>query len=125
MAYIERKSYIHRDLRAANVLVSESLLCKIADFGLARIIDDDMYTAKEGKAGQGAVLLLLHSQFQTPSGFNGATSNWEKMNVFPVSLSREPSKASLAWISQGREIFEGSEHRVMVDNGIEPLSEPS
>ncbi|XP_077414599.1 tyrosine-protein kinase Lyn [Vanacampus margaritifer] len=48
MSYIERKKYIHRDLRAANVLVSESLLCKIADFGLARVISDDEYTAKEG-----------------------------------------------------------------------------
>ncbi|KAM9626895.1 tyrosine-protein kinase Lyn isoform 4-T10 [Trichechus inunguis] len=48
MAYIERKNYIHRDLRAANVLVSESLMCKIADFGLARIIEDNEYTAREG-----------------------------------------------------------------------------
>ncbi|XP_054618638.1 tyrosine-protein kinase Lyn isoform X2 [Dunckerocampus dactyliophorus] len=48
MAYIEKKNYIHRDLRAANVLVSESLLCKIADFGLARVISDDEYTAREG-----------------------------------------------------------------------------
>nr|XP_061795667.1 tyrosine-protein kinase Lyn [Nerophis lumbriciformis] len=48
MAYIERKKYIHRDLRAANVLVSETLLCKIADFGLARVISDDEYTAKGG-----------------------------------------------------------------------------
>uniref|UniRef100_A0A8D3EGB0 Tyrosine-protein kinase n=1 Tax=Scophthalmus maximus TaxID=52904 RepID=A0A8D3EGB0_SCOMX len=48
MAYIEKKNYIHRDLRAANVLVSESLLCKIADFGLARVIEDDEYTAREG-----------------------------------------------------------------------------
>ncbi len=49
MAYIEKKNYIHRDLRAANVLVSDSLLCKIADFGLARVIEDDQYTAREGE----------------------------------------------------------------------------
>ena len=48
MAYIEKKNYIHRDLRAANVLVSDSLLCKIADFGLARVIEDDEYSAREG-----------------------------------------------------------------------------
>uniref|UniRef100_A0A3Q3XQK5 Tyrosine-protein kinase n=1 Tax=Mola mola TaxID=94237 RepID=A0A3Q3XQK5_MOLML len=48
MAYIEKKNYIHRDLRAANVLVSESLICKIADFGLARVIEDDEYSAREG-----------------------------------------------------------------------------
>ncbi|XP_030051429.1 tyrosine-protein kinase Blk [Microcaecilia unicolor] len=47
MAYIEKRNYIHRDLRAANILVSDTLCCKIADFGLARIIDDE-YTAKEG-----------------------------------------------------------------------------
>ncbi|XP_075719663.1 tyrosine-protein kinase Blk [Rhinoderma darwinii] len=47
MAYIEKKNYIHRDLRAANVLVSDILSCKIGDFGLARIIDSE-YIAKEG-----------------------------------------------------------------------------
>uniref|UniRef100_A0A4W3HZD9 Tyrosine-protein kinase n=1 Tax=Callorhinchus milii TaxID=7868 RepID=A0A4W3HZD9_CALMI len=47
MAYIEQKNYIHRDLRAANILVSEALDCKIADFGLARVIDNE-YTAREG-----------------------------------------------------------------------------
>ncbi|XP_004707697.1 tyrosine-protein kinase Blk isoform X2 [Echinops telfairi] len=47
MAYIEKRNSIHRDLRAANILVSETLCCKIADFGLARIIDSE-YTAQEG-----------------------------------------------------------------------------
>lgn len=47
MAFIEKKNYIHRDLRAANILVNETLHCKIADFGLARIIESE-YTAQEG-----------------------------------------------------------------------------
>ncbi|KAM3860943.1 LOW QUALITY PROTEIN: tyrosine-protein kinase Blk [Diretmus argenteus] len=47
MAYIEKKNYIHRDVRAANILVNETLHCKIADFGLARIIETE-YTAQEG-----------------------------------------------------------------------------
>ncbi|XP_044512715.1 tyrosine-protein kinase Yes-like [Gracilinanus agilis] len=48
MAYIERMNYIHRDLRAANILVGDNLICKIADFGLARLIEDDEYTARQG-----------------------------------------------------------------------------
>ncbi|XP_036386343.1 tyrosine-protein kinase HCK-like [Megalops cyprinoides] len=48
MAFIEQKNYIHRDLRAANILVNKALVCKIADFGLARVIEDNEYTAREG-----------------------------------------------------------------------------
>lgn len=60
MAYIERKNYIHRDLRAANILVSETLHCKIADFGLARIIESE-YTAQEGMASS-FFLHLFHTR---------------------------------------------------------------
>lgn len=42
-------NYIHRDLRAANILVGDNLVCKIADFGLARLIEDDEYTARQGE----------------------------------------------------------------------------
>lgn len=49
MAYVERMNYVHRDLRAANILVGDSLVCKVADFGLARLIEDNEYTARQGE----------------------------------------------------------------------------
>ncbi|KAL4593620.1 tyrosine-protein kinase SRK3-like [Arapaima gigas] len=38
MAYLEDRSIVHRDLAARNILVGDNLVCKVADFGLARII---------------------------------------------------------------------------------------
>jgi len=43
MSYLEKERYIHRDLAARNVLVGENNLVKIADFGMARLIQDDEY----------------------------------------------------------------------------------
>ena len=41
MAYLEEKNYIHQDLAARNILVGENRICKVADYGLARVIDED------------------------------------------------------------------------------------
>ena len=49
MAYLEGKNFIHRDLRAANILVGDNNTVKVADFGLARILQDsDVYDASRG-----------------------------------------------------------------------------
>ncbi|KAG9347989.1 hypothetical protein JZ751_004008 [Albula glossodonta] len=80
MAYIEKKSYIHRDLRAANVLVSESLLCKIADFGLARVIEDDQYTAREGMSN-GDVMTAVQRGYRMPCPENCPEELYEIMNT--------------------------------------------
>ncbi|XP_071807786.1 proto-oncogene tyrosine-protein kinase Src-like isoform X2 [Asterias amurensis] len=47
MAYLESQRFVHRDLAARNILVGELRNCKVADFGLSRIIEDE-YIAKEG-----------------------------------------------------------------------------
>lgn len=60
MAFIERMNYIHRDLRSANILVGDSLVCKIADFGLARLIEDNEYTARQGDLTGPQTLILSH-----------------------------------------------------------------
>ena len=36
MLYLESKRFVHRDIRAANVLVGEMNSVKLGDFGLAR-----------------------------------------------------------------------------------------
>lgn len=44
MSYLESHHLIHRDLAARNVLVGDNNVAKVADFGLAKIIEDDEYT---------------------------------------------------------------------------------
>ncbi|XP_038577649.1 protein-tyrosine kinase 6b isoform X3 [Micropterus salmoides] len=49
MAYLEEQNSIHRDLAARNVLVGEDYICKVADFGLARVIKEPFYITEDKK----------------------------------------------------------------------------
>jgi serine/threonine protein kinase len=48
LRYLHSEGVLHRDLKSHNVLITEGYLAKLADFGLAKLIDSS--SVSEGKS---------------------------------------------------------------------------
>ena len=70
MAYLEEQNVIHRDLAARNIQVGKDVLCKVANFELARVMDRDIYEGQEEEQiaiKWAAPEALLHNRFSIKS----------------------------------------------------------
>ena len=76
MDYLHKRKIAHRDLKAANLLMDETGIVKIADFGVARVMDTaGVMTAETGTyrcaviCGAAAPLRLQSTAFKSrPNG---------------------------------------------------------
>ncbi|POI34650.1 hypothetical protein CIB84_001598 [Bambusicola thoracicus] len=70
MRYLSDLGYVHRDLAARNILVNSNLVCKVSDFGLSRILEDDpdaAYTTTVWWLSQAAPEAIAYRKFSSAS----------------------------------------------------------
>lgn len=112
--YIHQQHYLHRDIKAANILLDPSGVLKIADFGLARIYHGQ--TPAQGKGpggGERAYTALVVTRWYRPPElllgerkYTTAVDMWGVGCVFAELFTRKPILVGSSDSHQAQIIFD-------------------
>jgi serine/threonine protein kinase len=104
MDYLHRCCIIHRDLKAANLLMNEHGDCKVADFGVARVVDAaNVMTAETGTYRWMAPEVVSHQRYDSKCDvFSFGILLWELVTGGAVPYAGfTPLQAAVGVVQKG------------------------
>ncbi|MGI8540444.1 MAG: protein kinase domain-containing protein [Rubrobacteraceae bacterium] len=78
LAYAHRRGIVHRDIKPSNILMTPSGTVKVADFGIARILEDD---SEGGEPGE----IIGSARYMSPEQLRGREAT-QQSDIYSVGI---------------------------------------
>jgi serine/threonine protein kinase len=103
MDYLHKRKIVHRDLKAANLLMDDTGTVKIADFGVARVMDTmGVMTAETGTYRWMAPEVIEHAPYNNKADvFSFAIVLWELLTGKVPYSEMTPLQAAVGVVQKG------------------------
>ncbi|URE15346.1 Kinase family [Musa troglodytarum] len=103
MNYLHQNNIIHRDLKAANLLMDENEVVKVADFGVARVkVESGVMTAETGTYRWMAPEVIEHKPYDHKADvFSFAIVMWELLTAKLPYEYLTPLQAAVGVVQKG------------------------